>query len=148
MSGFLKVAMGSEVPSDREVFAYMCAYTLSLMGREPVEQELVELATNSLALEVWMHKKLCVPDMGIGNVDESIEPEIANYPPSGLGDGRLGQGEGRLPSDGGAKILHASWQPVWIDAVSDRDDLGVVSVSDGADGDHAFGLVVRSPGRF
>ena len=148
MPGLAEPATPNEAPGDGKIFAHVCMHMLGSMVGEAVEQELVELATNSLALEVWMHKKLCVPDMGIWNVDESIEPEIANYPPSGLGDGRLGQGEGRLPSDGGAKFLHASWQPVWIDAVSDRDDLGVVSVSDGADGDHAFGLVVRSPGRF
>ena len=148
MPGLAEPATPNEAPGDGKIFAHVCMHMLGSMVGEAVDQELVELTSNASGLGAWMHLDVHVPRVGVRNVDQPVEPEMADHPPFGLGDVRLGRGEGRLPPDGGAKIFHASWQPVWIDAVSDRDDLGVVSVSGGADGDHAFGLVVRSPGRF
>ena len=76
--------MGSKVPSDGEIFAYMCVYMLSLMGREPVEQELVELTCNASGLGAWIHLDVRVPHVGAWNVDQPVEPEMADHPPSAL----------------------------------------------------------------
>jgi len=56
------------------------------MLHELIERKLEHLAADASALCRGMDFDLHLPTMGIGDVDQPVEPEMANHLPSGLGN--------------------------------------------------------------
>ncbi len=86
MPGLAEPSMPNEAPGDGKIFAHVCMHVLGSMVGEPVEEELVESSSDALILSPGRHLDIRVPDMGTRNVDQPVQPEMADHLPSGLGN--------------------------------------------------------------
>ena len=86
MPGLAKPSMPNDAPGDGKIFANVRMHQLGLMVGEPVEEELVESTPDALTLSPRRHLDIRVPDVGTRNVDQSVQPEMTDHLPSGLGN--------------------------------------------------------------